>query len=78
MARAYTCILDDLDLKNIPQELNEIVDAQNGGSRSIVLIQMIYAMQGENIQIQSDNTELGEVSQKVLGPSVHRLNALVP
>ena len=30
LARAYTCSLDDLDLKNIPKEVNEIIKAQDG------------------------------------------------
>jgi len=45
LARAYTCRVDDLDTKQMPHELSQIIGYDS--SLSIVLIQVVYAMQNE-------------------------------
>lgn len=42
LARAYTCSLEDLDLKSFPSELSSIVGDDK--SKMIVLVQIIQAM----------------------------------
>ena len=66
LARAYTCNIEDLDPNSIPYELSEIIKKDGDESGNVILIQVIYAIY---------DTESVLFEQ---GPSVHRLNALVP
>jgi hypothetical protein len=76
LARAYTCCLEDLEAAQMPKELSDIVGSDT--SRSVVLVQMVYAMQSEPPGALADNPEISALVSQVHGPSVHRLNAIVP